>query len=97
MLTQARVHGNLVDAAHAATAMVLPAPGGPVTEVSGPRAPSARSLSMRGRMTAQPGTAGIVTFDVRTGSPESPSPWNRAVPFVPGPDALISLIPISAG
>src|SRR5271165_7660596 len=59
-------------------AMVLPAPGGPVTEVSEPRAPSAMSFSMRGRVTAQPGTSGTVTFDIKTGSPVSARARSRA-------------------
>src|ERR1700730_17560052 len=49
-------------------AMVLPDPGGPVTVVSGPRAPSAMSLSICGRRTAQEGGRGMVIFDIRTGS-----------------------------
>src|SRR5260370_10095875 len=49
-------------------AIVLPAPGGPVTVVIGPRAPSAMSFSMRGRGTAQPGRPGMVILDINTGS-----------------------------
>src|SRR5580700_5316732 len=47
--------------------MVLPAPGGPVIVVSGPRAPSAISLSTRGRATTQPGRVGTVILDIRIG------------------------------
>src|SRR4029077_6545718 len=54
-----------------ARAIVLPAPGGPVTIVSGHhRVPSAISLVIRARGTAQCGTSGGVIFDVRIGSPE---------------------------
>ena len=49
-------------------------PGGPVTVVSGPRAPSAISLSICGRPTAQAGTLGIVILEVRTGS-SAPLAW----------------------
>ena len=56
-------------AAHRARAIVLPAPGGPVTTVSGHhRVPSAISLVIRGRDTAQSETLGTVILDVRTGS-----------------------------
>src|SRR5207247_10143857 len=55
-------------AAHCARAIVLPAPGGPVTTVSGHHlVPSAISLVTRGRGTAQPGTPGTVIFDSRIG------------------------------
>ena len=57
-------------AAHNVTAIVLPAPGGPVTTVSGHhRAPRVISLVIRGRWIAQPGTSGTVTLDSRIGSP----------------------------
>src|SRR5438552_3081046 len=49
-------------------AIVLPAPGGPVTVVSGPRTPSVISLATRGRGTTQPGRVGTVILDVRIGS-----------------------------
>src|ERR1035437_3827283 len=66
-------------------AIVLPAPGGPVTVVSGPRAPSAMSLSIRGRGTTQPGRPGMVILVVRTGSsPLVACPFGR-----PGPRALM--------
>jgi hypothetical protein len=45
-VSQARVPGRSLAVAQAAMAMVLPAPGGPVTEVSGPRTPSAMSSSI---------------------------------------------------
>src|SRR5215469_2686746 len=57
-------------AAHNATAIVLPAPGGPVTTVSGHhRTPPAISLAIRGRCTTQSGTPGAVIFEARIGSP----------------------------
>src|SRR6516225_3430843 len=56
------------DVAQEATAMVLPAPGGPVTTVSGPRAPSAIRRSIRLRGTTHPGTRGGASLDIRTGS-----------------------------
>ena len=52
-------------AAHDATAIVLPAPGGPVTTVKGPAVPSSMRRSMRGRGTIQPGTLGAVIFASR--------------------------------
>src|SRR5947207_2932801 len=67
--TQATAPGSAV--AHKARAIVLPAPGGPVTIVSGHhRVPSAISLVIRGRGTAQCGTSGGVIFEVRIGSPD---------------------------
>ncbi|SRR6266566_2286502 len=61
-------------AAHNATAIVLPAPGGPVTTVSGHhRVPSAISAVIRGRRTAHSGTSGTVILDVRIGSPAGPA------------------------
>src|ERR1035441_4322163 len=46
------------------------APGGPMTTVSGHhRLPSAISLVIRGRGTAQPGTPGAVILDASTGTP----------------------------
>src|SRR2546430_15508652 len=66
--TQATAPGSAI--AHKARAIVLPAPGGPVTIVSGHhRVPSAISLVIRGRGTAQCGTSGGVIFEVRIGSP----------------------------
>jgi hypothetical protein len=64
-------------AAHSAMAIVLPAPGGPVTVVSGPRTPSVIRLSTRGRGTTQPGRVGTVILDVRIGSS---APFERAAP-----------------
>src|SRR5689334_3581319 len=67
--TQATGPGSAV--AYRARAIVLPAPGGPVTIVSGHhRVPSAISLVIRARGTAQCGTSGGVIFEVRIGSPE---------------------------
>ena len=55
-----------------ATAMVLPAPGGPVSTVSGHhRVPSATRSVIRWRGTAQAGTSGAVILEVRIGSPAS--------------------------
>src|ERR1700677_736163 len=54
--------------------MVFPPPGGPVTVVSGPRAPSAMSLSTLGRFTTQPGMAGGVILDIRIGSSRPAGP-----------------------
>src|SRR5260370_29617955 len=55
-------------AAHNARAIVLPAPAGPVTTVSGDhRVPSAISWVTRGRCTAQSGTFGTVILDARIG------------------------------
>ena len=57
-------------AAHNARAIVLPAPAGAVTTVSRHhRLPSAISVVIRGRGSAQPGTPGAVIFDARTGMP----------------------------
>ena len=88
---QAGVYETLLAAAHDAMAMVLPAPGGPVTEVSLPRAPFSMSLSMRGRVIAQPGRPGMVILDIRTGSPSAclgpraaPRTWVLGIP-VPSP------------
>jgi hypothetical protein len=41
----------------------LPAPGGPVTSVTGPAAPPAIRLVRRGREIAHPGSAGTVILD----------------------------------
>ena len=66
--TQATVPGSA--AAHSARAVVLPAPAGPVTTVSGHhRAPCAISLVIRGRGTTQPGTPGAVIFVATIGTP----------------------------
>src|ERR1700747_1368188 len=91
MATPARVQGRVLAAAQDAMAMVFPAPGGPVTEVSEPRAPSAMSFSMRGRATAPPGTSGTVTLDIRTGSSVSARPRRRAIPRTSVPDILVFL------
>src|SRR5262249_34612423 len=57
-------------AAHDAIASVLPAPGGPVTTVSGHhRMPATISSVIRGRRTAHGGKLGVVTLDARIGSP----------------------------
>ena len=67
-VTQAACPGPA--AAHNASAIVLPAPAGPVTTVSGHhRLPWAISSVIRGRGTAQSGTPGAVIFDARTGTP----------------------------
>src|ERR1700722_5247026 len=50
-------------------AIVLPAPGGPVTMVSGARVLSAMMAESRRRGTAQSGRPGTVILDMRTGSP----------------------------
>ena len=56
-------------AAHNVAAIVLPAPGGPVTTVSGHhRVPRVISLVIRGRWIAQFGIPGTVTLDSRMGS-----------------------------
>lgn len=55
--------------AHAATATVLPAPGGPITTVNAPRAPFAMRSISRGRGIIQSGGAGIVTFDAGGNAP----------------------------
>ncbi len=66
-VTQATVAGST--AAHSARAVVLPAPAGPVTTVSGPRRlPWAISLVIRGRGTAQSGTPGAVILVARIGT-----------------------------
>src|SRR6516225_10015870 len=70
-------------------AIVFPAPGGPVTEVSEPRTPSAMSFSMRGRPTAHPGTSGTVTLDIRTGSSVSARPRKRTIPRTSVLDILV--------
>src|SRR5439155_23329925 len=76
--TQATGPGSAV--AHKARAIVLPAPGGPVTTVTGHhRVPSAISLVIRGRGTVQPGTPGTVTLDARIGIlPSGRRPGSRA-------------------
>ena len=55
-------------AAHAASATVFPEPGGPVTTVSGPCAPTAITFSMRCRGTIHPGAPGTVIFEMRNES-----------------------------
>src|SRR5215831_20495500 len=69
MVSQAVMVSAWLDAAHMARAMVLPAPGGPVTVVMEPWAPAAMSRSIRGRSMSQSGMLGTVTLDVRSGSP----------------------------
>src|SRR6516225_3194764 len=70
--TQATAPGSA--AAHKASAIVLPAPGGPVTTVSGHhRVPRAISSVIRGRCTVQAGTSGAVIFESRIGSPTGPA------------------------
>src|SRR5215472_17652250 len=69
MVTQARGPPGGVAAAQSASAIVLPAPGGPVTVVMEPRAPRAMSWSSLGRGTSQCGTPGTVILDARSGSP----------------------------
>jgi hypothetical protein len=57
-------------AAHSARAVVLPAPAGPLTTVSGHhRVPCAISLVIRGRDTAQHGTPGAVILAATIGTP----------------------------
>src|SRR5438067_13556334 len=62
-------HAALPPAAHRARAIVLPAPGGPVSAVTGPPAPWAMSAWIRGRGISHSGTTGTVTLDARSGSP----------------------------
>src|SRR5215471_13563096 len=69
MVTHAVAPAAWLAAAHMARAIVLPAPGGPVTVVIEPRAPAAMSRSIRGRSISQSGVLGTVTLDVRSGSP----------------------------
>src|SRR5215469_2966103 len=69
MVTHAVMPSAWLDAAHMARAIVLPAPGGPVTVVMEPRAPAVMSRSIRGRSMSQSGMLGTVTLDVRSGSP----------------------------
>src|SRR5215467_11418324 len=69
MVTQAVIVSAWLDPAHMARAIVLPAPGGPVTVVMEPRAPAPMSRSIRGRSISQSGMPGTVTLDVRSGSP----------------------------
>ena len=78
--TQATGPGSA--AAHNARAIVLPAPGGPVTTVSGHhRVPRAMSWAIRGRASAQSGTAGAVILATKIGSlPETAARLARAVP-----------------
>src|SRR5438477_4273588 len=70
--TQATGPGSA--AAHSASAIVLPAPGGPVITVSGHhRVPRAISSVILRRGTVQAGTSGAVIFDARIGSPAGPA------------------------
>src|ERR1700729_949449 len=69
MVSHAIGPGCALPDAHSARAIVLPAPGGPVTVVTAFWVPSAISLSIRGRETSQLGTPGTVILDVRSGSP----------------------------
>src|SRR5580693_597477 len=55
-------------AAQEASAIVLPAPGGPVTTVRGPRDPLAISAVIRSRETFHLGSAGTVILETRTES-----------------------------
>src|SRR5205814_4115023 len=92
MVTQASGPPGGLAAAHSARAIVLPAPGGPVTVVMGPRAPRAMSLSSLGRGTSQPGTPGTVILDVRSGSPVPVA--CRAEPPGEGITATIGITPL---
>src|SRR5258705_8775120 len=86
--TQATGPGSAV--AHKARAIVLPEPGGPVTIVSGHhRVPSAISLVIRGRGTAQCGTSGGVIFEVRIGSPPDTAARRPRVDAWLAPSAVI--------
>src|SRR6201987_1863620 len=87
MVTQARGPLGGVAAAQSASVIVLPAPGGPVTMVMGPRAPRAMSLSSLGRATSQPGTPGTGILDARSGSPVPVA--CRAEPPAAGAAALV--------
>src|ERR1700744_4191640 len=61
-------------AAHNASAIVLPAPGGPVTVVSGhDRIPAAIRPVIRSRGTAHSGTTGTVILAARIGWPPEPA------------------------
>src|SRR5450755_3129498 len=63
-------NGSARAAAHDAIAIVLPAPGGPLTSVSGPCAPALIRSSIRGRETRQggkPGTAILEAMSVSSG------------------------------
>ena len=55
--------------AHEAMAMVLPAPGGPLTRVSGPCLPASIRLTIRGRETSHGGRVGVVILEARMVSP----------------------------
>src|ERR1700733_9806696 len=55
----------MLAAAHDARAVVLPAPGGPVTTVTRPLAPSDMRWSRRGRATIHPGKRGAVSLDAK--------------------------------
>src|SRR3989440_11806197 len=90
--TQATGPGSAV--AHKARAIVLPEPGGPVTIVSGHhRVPSAISLVIRGRGTAQCGTSGGVIFEVRIGSTEDTVARRPRVDAWLAPSAVIYVPP----
>src|SRR5215831_9640379 len=88
MVTQAVMLSAWQDAAHMARAMVLPAPGGPVTVVMEPRAPAAMSRSIRGRSMSHSGMPGTVTLDVRSGSPTAAC---RPEPAVVAMAALVAI------
>src|SRR5579863_6137249 len=95
MVTQAVAPAEeLPPAAHRARAIVLPAPGGPVTVVTGPRAPWAMRAWMRGRGMSHSGTPGTVTLDARSGSP-GPAGC-RAGPAVTGMATLVTIVTASA-
>src|SRR6202035_3828030 len=87
-------HAVLPPAAHRARAIVLPAPGGPVNAVTGPRAPWAISAWMRGRGISHSGTPGTVTLDARSGSP-APAVC-RPEPTVSGMVTLVTIATTSA-
>src|SRR5215472_16985021 len=82
-------HAVLPSAAHRARAIVLPAPGGPVSAVTGPRAPWAMSAWIRGRGISHSGTPGTVTLDARSGSP-APAVC-RPEPAVSGMVTLVTI------
>src|SRR5437773_2957438 len=84
-------HAAPPPAAHRARAIVLPAPGGPVSAVTGPRAPWAMSAWMRGRGISHSGIQGTVTLDARSGSP-APAVC-RPEPAVSGTVTLATIAP----
>src|SRR5690348_4544686 len=93
MVTHAVIPSAWLDAAHMARAIVLPAPGGPVTVVMEPRAPAVMSRSIRGRSMSQSGMLGTVTLDARSGSP-TPAVC-RPEPTVPAMAAALVAIAIT--